>query len=51
MLPALPWQVLLSAAWVDQAICGVAFCGDGGDAVAAAAYDCDEIRIWLPPPR
>lgn len=44
-------QALLSGAWVDQLVTGLTFCGEGSDILLAAAYDCDDLRIWLPAPK
>lgn len=49
--PGQQTQVLLSGAWVDQLVTGVAFCGEGADELVAVAYDCDELRVWQPMPK
>jgi hypothetical protein len=37
---------LFAARWPDGMLTGVAFCGDGDDALAVCAYDETEIVAW-----
>jgi len=39
-------EVLMSVSWTDSMLCGVTFCGPDNNAVAACAFDTEEIRIW-----
>ena len=39
-------SLMFAARWPDGMLTGVAFCGDGDDALAVCAYDETEIVAW-----